>query len=179
MYIKIIPIYGQSGLNRALDYVNDEKKIIQSDILEQSDNEPKDNLAAVLKYAADEGKIKKKYKSGHLCDPAWAAEQFALTRQKNLERSGKNVEGKREIVGYHIIQSFPEDLEISDNEVHQCGRELAEKLGLYEAVIDSHLHPEIKEDGLVHGKQKHNHIIMNAIILGQLRQRHPCNDITH
>lgn len=165
MYVKIIPIYGQVGLKRALDYVGDEKKIIQHDISELGQshkNEAKDSLASVLEYAADEGKIKRRYKSGYLCDPAWADEQFKLTRQKNLARSGEIANGKREIVGYHIIQSFPEDLDISDDEVHQCGRELAEKLGLFEAVINSHVKPEIKEDGLLHGKQKHNHIIMNA-----------------
>lgn len=165
MYVKIIPIYGQVGLKRALDYVGDEKKIIQHDISELGQshkNEAKDSLASVLEYAADEGKIKRRYKSGYLCDPAWADEQFKLTRQKNLARSGEIANGKREIVGYHIIQSFPEDLDISDDEVHQCGRELAEKLGLFEAVINSHVKPEIKEDDLLHGKQKHNHIIMNA-----------------
>ncbi|MCH5209466.1 MAG: relaxase/mobilization nuclease domain-containing protein [Oscillospiraceae bacterium] len=160
--ITIKPIHGQVGLKRAQDYIKDKDKTIQADILESPGALKKDELAAVLKYAANEKKTKKIYISGYLCDPDLAEEQFMLTRQKNLNRVGKIVDENGDIVGYHIIQSFPENLDISDEEVHQCGRELAEKLGLYEAVICSHLHPEIKEDGLLHGKCKHNHIIINA-----------------
>ncbi len=160
--VTIKDIHGKAGLKRAQDYVKDKNKTIQRDILESPGKLMNDELAKVLKYAANEEKIKKVYVSGYLCDPDFAEEQFMLTRQKDLERMGKIVDVNGDIVGYHIIQSFPENLDISDDEVHQCGRELAEKLGLFEAVICSHLHPEIKEDGLLHGKCKHNHIIINA-----------------
>lgn len=167
--VTIKKIKGQTGLKRAQDYVKDENKTIQTDIAPQGKLINED-LAKALKYAANADKTKKIYISGYLCDPDLAEEQFMLTRQKDLERVGKVVDENGDIVGYHIIQSFPENLEISDDEVHQCGRELAEKLGLYEAVICSHLHPEIKEDGLVHGKCKHNHIIINAYCKDPERQ---------
>lgn len=159
--VTIKKITGKTGLKRAQDYIKDENKTIQEDIAPQG-KLMSDDLAKALKYAANADKTKKIYISGYLCDPDLAEEQFMLTRQKDLERVGKIVDENGDIVGYHIIQSFPENLDISDDEVHQCGRELAEKLGLYEAVICSHLHPEIKEDGLIHGKCKHNHIIINA-----------------
>lgn len=167
--ITIKKIKGKTGLKRAQDYIKDENKTIQADIAPQGKLMSED-LAKALKYATNEKKTKKVYVSGYLCDPDLAEEQFMLTRQKDLERAGKIVDENGDIVGYHIIQSFPENLDISDDEVHQCGRELAEKLGQYEAVICSHLHPEIKEDGLLHGKCKHNHIIINSYCKDPERQ---------
>lgn len=162
MISKTISGHGKIGLERALDYVEDKNKTITTEI--NSEKLEDDDLAEVLSYAMNEKKTKtdKNYVSGYLCDIDFAKEQFLLTRQKSLERTGRVVDIKDDITYHHIIQSFPENFEISDDEVHQCGRELAKKLGLYEAVICSHLHPEIKEDGLLHGKCKHNHIIINA-----------------
>lgn len=162
MISKTISGHGKIGLERALDYVEDKNKTITTEI--NSEKLEDDDLAEVLSYAMNEKKTKtdKNYVSGYLCDIDFAEEQFLLTRQKSLERTGRVVDIKDDITYHHIIQSFPENFEISDDEVHQCGRELAKKLGLYEAVICSHLHLEIKEDGLLHGKCKHNHIIINA-----------------
>lgn len=167
--VTIKKIKGKTGLKRAQDYIKDDNKTIQTDIAQQGKLMSED-LARALKYAVNEKKTKKVYVSGYLCDPDLAEEQFMLTRQKDLERVNKIVDEKGDIVGYHIIQSFPENIDISDDEIHQCGRELAQKLGQYEAVICSHLHPEIKEDGLLHGKCKHNHIIINAYCKDTERQ---------
>lgn len=161
MISKTITGHGEIGLTRAIDYTADKEKAAQSNTVKEDDD---NGLARLLNYVTNEYKTKtdKIYISGHLCDPDFAKEQFLLTRQKSLSKSGKNIEIKDDVTYHHIIQSFPENMDISDEEVHQCGRELAEKLGFYEAVISSHLNPEIKEDGLLHGKCKHNHIVINA-----------------
>lgn len=161
MISKTITGHGEIGLARAIDYTADKKKAAQSNTVKEDDD---NGLARLLNYVTNEYKTKtdKIYISGHLCDPDFAKERFLLTRQKSLSKSGKNIDIKDDVTYHHIIQSFPENMDISDEEVHQCGRELAEKLGFYEAVISSHLNPEIKEDGLLHGKCKHNHIIINA-----------------
>lgn len=122
-----------------------------------------DNFNRALNYIVNEDKIGG-YISGYLCDPEIAEEQFRQTKEINLSRVGKQLKEDKGNYFYHIIQSFPEDIEITDEEVHQCGLELVERLGLYQAVVTSHIHPVIDEEGEVHGKCKHNHIIMNSHI---------------
>jgi len=126
-----------------------------------------DNINRALNYIANEDKIGG-YISGYLCDPELAEEQFRQTKEINLARVGKQLKDDKGNYFYHIIQSFPEDIDISDDEVHQCGLELVERLGLYQAVVTSHIHPVIDEEGEVHGKCKHNHIVINSHIYHEL-----------
>lgn len=126
-----------------------------------------DDFNKALNYIANEDKIGG-YISGYLCDPEAADEQFRLTKEINLARVGKTLDDDNGAYFYHIIQSFPKELDISDDEVHRCGLELVEKLGLYQAVVTSHIHPAIDEEGEVHGECKHNHIIINSHIYHEL-----------
>lgn len=163
-----------------IDYVCDEKKTAKAfdEIKAEFENTPElkedmtleeyylsceDNINRALNYIANEDKIGG-YISGYLCDPELAEEQFRQTKEINLARVGKELKDDTGNYFYHIIQSFPEGIEISDDEVHQCGVELVERLGLYQAVVTSHIHPAIDEEGEVHGKCKHNHIIINSHI---------------
>ncbi len=57
--VTIKDIHGKAGLKRAQDYVKDKNKTIQRDILESPGKLMNDELAKVLKYAANEEKIKK------------------------------------------------------------------------------------------------------------------------
>ena len=93
-------------------------------------------------------KVKGKYVSGYMCNVNKAKESFLWTQSvmKQLYPN-KRTDGN---IAYHIVQSFPQDIDISDEEVHQCGIELVKKLGKYQAYICSHVHPEIDEDGVVH-----------------------------
>lgn len=167
-----------------IDYVCDDEKTAKSfdEIKAEFENSPEiqedmtleeyylsceDNINRALNYIANEDKIGG-YISGYLCDPELAEEQFKQTKEINLARVGKELKDDTGNYFYHIIQSFPEGIDISDDEVHQCGIELVERLGLYQAVVTSHIHPAVDEEGEVHGKCKHNHIVINSHIYHEL-----------
>lgn len=192
MIVKIWPIKAKHGgvlknLQASIDYVNDPEKMATThkgqDLQLEYDNmtaeekeslsweefkiNNEDNFNRVLSYAANEDKTDG-YVSGYLCDPAHAAEEFIQTKQINLARVGKDLKDDTGNHAYHLVQSFPEELNISDEEVHRCGQELVEKLGKYQAIICSHVHPVVDEDEEVHGRCKHNHIIINSHIHHEL-----------
>lgn len=137
--------FNDNALEREINYINSEN-----------------NLHSVLNYMKNEHKTKKVYVSGYMCDPEKATEQFYLTKEINLGRVGKTINDDLESQAFHIVQSFPDDLDISDDEVHQCGIELCKKLEKYQAVVTSHLHPVYDENGVLRGKCKHNHILINS-----------------
>lgn len=192
MIVKIWPIKAKHGgvlrnLQDSLKYINDPEKMattkqgedLQLEYDQLTDEEKaslsweefkinnEDNFNRVLDYAANTDKTDG-FVSGYLCDPAHAAEEFIQTKQINLARVGKELRGETGNHAYHLVQSFPEELNISDEEVHRCGQELVEKLGKYQAVICSHVHPVMDENEEVHGKCKHNHIIINSHIHHEL-----------
>lgn len=185
MIVKIWPIKAQykgagkvggfEGLKNALDYNADEAKTFSeihyeepvsrnylTDISEDSAINQTEDFSRVLAYASNDDKIKGKYGSGYLCDPENAAEDFRITHNQIKSMQGKSESDSKGNIAYHMVQSFPEELDISDEEVHQCGLELVQRLSKYQAVVYSHVHPVVDEDGVYHGKCKHNHIIFNA-----------------
>lgn len=182
---------GKVSLKQSIDYISDDEKIAKSkpeiydDVRSRAlfEEEQKshsdltweefcinnsDDINRAVHYASNEQKTQG-YVSGFLCDPEFAVEQFYQTKRINLERVGKTVEEDTGNIAYHIVQSFPPELDISDEEVHQCGIELLKKmgkyneeLGTYQGVVSSHVHPVTDEEGEVHGLCKHNHIIINS-----------------
>jgi len=187
MIVKIWPIKGDyasqpgkvggvEGLKNALDYICDDEKVMvkQDDLrsmnIMQDDGRSgpeytETNTTRVIRYMANEDKIEGKYISGYLCNPENAVTEFDMARTLTLARAGEEREKETGAVAFHIVQSFPEGLDISDEEVHQCGLELCEKINAHQAVICSHVHPAVDEQsGEVHGKCKHNHIMINAYI---------------
>lgn len=184
--IKILSKTTARGIENALDYIMDEEKCVQSVEMNKIDDDPileqfhldddedlerengnsyiEKNINNVIHYMANEKKIKKKFISGYMCHPETAEEEFLQTMQTHMDNKGKTLDDLDGSLSYHIVQSFPEELDISDEEVHQMGIELLQKLEKYQGVVSSHLHPELKEDGLIHGKCKHNHILINAYI---------------
>lgn len=188
MIVKIWPIkakYGsmQKNLKASVDYINDTEKLaktkkgqdlqLEYENLSEEEKETQsweefvinneDNFNRVISYAANEDKTDG-YISGYLCDPEQAVEEFIETKKTNLARVGKTLKDDTGNHAYHLVQSFPEELNISDEEVHRCGQELLERLGKYQGIVCSHIHPVIDEDEEVHGKCKHNHIIINSHI---------------
>lgn len=169
---------GVEGLKNALEYIADKEKVIASkdDVKKMqvlNDEDIREGLAdvvehinanRVLNYMANEDKIEGKYISGYLCDPDNAIADFNLCRERTLEALHRSDKKETGAIAFHMVQSFPEGLNISDEEVHQCGIELCEKLKAHQAVVCSHIHPVTDEDGKVHGKSKHNHILFNAYI---------------
>lgn len=199
MIVYIIP--GKTKrIQESLNYISDEKKTAKDFVKDRTDLAQHSDLAKhltyeeyrlihtdgfqhALNYIQNENKIGG-YISGYLCNPELAEEQFLQTKRKNLNRVGKTLKDDTGNYFYHIIQSFPKGIDISDEEVHNCGLELVKRLGLYQAVIASHVHPEIKEDEVLHGEQKHNHIIINSHIYHEFvdednpykMKYHDCND---
>ena len=168
---------GVEGLKNAFEYVTDSEKVAVSrndipnmDVLDHDDLDqgPEDfeegNRSRVLKYMANEDKIEGKYISGYLCDPDNAVAEFNVARERTLQAVKRNVREERGAIAFHMVQSFPEGISISDEEVHQCGLELCEKINAHQAIVCSHVHPMKDDDGVVHGKCKHNHILFNAYI---------------
>lgn len=148
---------GSKGLSQSLNYITSKEKTY--DTVDEEYQKTSD-ISRALEYMSNEYKIEQKYISGYLCDPEFAVEQFNMVRDRNLARLGKTEDEGN--IAYHLIQSFPVDLDISNEEVHQCGLELAKKIGLHQAVICSHVHPVKDKDGNITGLQKHNHILINA-----------------
>lgn len=187
MICKIIPIKQSRGIKDCWNYISDENKVISINKKDGKLNKTtvdtslfgmtaeeyvlgKLDFDSVLAYIQNDKKthhaenVQKKYISGYMCNPNSAVEEFINVKTRNLLRQKKTLKDETGNHAYHIIQSFPENLDISDDEVHQCGRELVEKLGDYQAVICSHVHPVINEDGEITGRCKHNHILINSHI---------------
>lgn len=126
--------------------------------------ENEENIGRVFDYMANEDKTNGIYVSGYRCDPKRAIDDFRSTWDAYKLDNGELLEtdNNNETMAFHLVQSFPEDLKISDEEVHQCGLELLQKMKDYQGVVCSHVHPVVDEEGEVHGRCKHNHILINS-----------------
>lgn len=184
MIVKIWPVKGDVGAGQCLLYIEDDKKVtkIETDekgrvekrtvinTVEELDENPdkffienEENIGRVFDYMANEDKTNGIYVSGYRCDPKRAMDDFRSTWDAYaLDDSMVQEPAKDETMAFHLVQSFPEDLDISDEEVHQCGLELLQKMKDYQGVVCSHVHPVVDEEGEVHGRCKHNHILINA-----------------
>lgn len=153
---------GTEGIKNTLEYITDAEKVMakQEDI-QQLDEE---NQTRVFTYMSNEDKIEGKYISGYMCSPDSALSSFDRARELTQQKLNRKIKNDDGAIAFHMIQSFPEGLNISNEEVHQCGLELCEKLKAHQAVICSHVHPMKDDDGVMHGKCKHNHILFNAYI---------------
>lgn len=196
MIVKLWPVKGSQGALQCFNYIGDKEKVIkeetgevgaplsQEDVADNMDfdgdieafsNEEEHDIERVLRYMGNEDKTENKYISGYLCNPENALLDFASTwavSQDGVEHTAQLTSD--EVLSFHLVQSFPEDLVISNEEVHQCGIELLEKIQKHQGVVCSHVHAVVDEDGEVHGKAKHNHILFNAYIEpSQIDPEHP------
>ena len=136
-------------LGKSLDYIKNEEKTTFIGA--------KDDLADAMKYISNPNKTKNfSFVEGWQCDPTFAEHQFEETREKYLAAHGgkeRNTTGSPTLA-FHLIQSFPPEMHDAAL-VHQCGMELAERVGggQYKAVVATH----------VEGAHcLHNHIVMCA-----------------
>ena len=100
-------------------------------------------LGDVIEYAANEDKTERHYfVSGINCNTTYARRQFQTTKNAYDKNGG--------IVAYHGYQSFAEG-EVTPEEAHQIGLELAEELWgeRFQVIVATH----------VNTKCLHNHII--------------------
>lgn len=159
---------GIQGIINSVNYISDDKKCLTGerdmdiaylygdDISDNSYINKDEDFSRVISYMSNNDKTQGKYISAYMCNEETVVEDFLDTQTKYRDRK---ISGN---VAFHLVQSFPEDIDISDEEVHQCGMELVEKIGKHQALICSHVHPVMDEEGEVHGKCKHNHILINA-----------------
>ena len=176
MIVKIWPIKENkhSGIIGALkdstNYVKDEEKTMTevSEIQELENGYllGVNDISAALDYIENEDKIMKKYVSGINCDPDFAIEQFMEVKEKNLARVGKTLDDDTCNHAFHIVQSFEDDIKLTPDLVHQCGIELAKKLGYYQAIVCTHIPGDYEGSG----KHYHNHIIFNSHCFAPVKQ---------
>lgn len=208
MIVKIWPIHASSsggtrkpgglqGIKNASDYIQGEQKVTVSNeklddisafagvFSDENDRlQAVKQLSRVVEYTADSDKTKVKYITKYRCSSDDIALEFQTTAEMLSLKSDGKAKVNTGIVAFHMVQSFPEGLDISDEEVHQCGVELLLKLKKHQGIICSHVHPVIDEEGEVHGKCKHNHILFNAFMCpehydpkkGGPRKYHDCTD---
>lgn len=168
---------GFEGLKNAAEYIMDPdktivdesefKKIQLSGVLSENSYSDffNDDTNRVIKYMANVDKTEGRYVTGYMCQPERVIKDFEEANNLLRAMAGKEKKKETGAVAFHIVQSFPKNLNISAEEVHECGVELVKKLGAHQAVICSHVHPVYDEEtGEVHGEAMHNHILINAYI---------------
>jgi len=104
-------------------------------------------LGDVIEYAANEDKTERHYfVSGINCNTTYARRQFQTTKNAYDKNGG--------IVAYHGYQSFAEG-EVTPEEAHQIGLELAEELWgeRFQVIVATH----------VNTKCLHNHFVINSV----------------
>lgn len=138
----------------------------------------------VIDYIVAEDRVEAKYVSKYMCWSDDVALDFQLTAAQIAFASRGRTKPDTGALAYHIVQSFPVDLDISNEEIHHCGIELVKRLEKYQALICSHVHPVFDKDSIEHGGAKHNHILINAFMYpdfydpkkGGPRKYHDCNE---
>lgn len=93
--------------------------------------------------------------SGYNVDPLVGSIEMTVTREQARQALGRNAgNGKEDILAYHMIQSFSPTDNVTPEQAHELGKELADQFlgGQYEYVISTHI-----DKGHIH-----NHIIFNA-----------------
>ena len=188
---------GWEGVKNTQEYIEDDEKVLvteenlcdvpvldKSNIYENAFINTEKDFHRVVNYISNEDKTKAKYVTRYLCNGDDVTQDFQWAAERIAVKSNGQANPDTGAMAFHIVQSFPEGLDISDEEVHQCGIELVKRLEKYQAVICSHVHPVVDEDGQVHGKAKHNHILINAFMhpdfydpeKGGPRKYHDCKE---
>lgn len=89
--------------------------------------------------------------SGYECEPTTAYVEFALMEKMAEDVKGKKVTG---IHAYHMLQSFSPEDQVTPEQAHELGKQLADQLleGGHQYVISTHVDKE----------HIHNHIVFAA-----------------
>lgn len=142
---KMKPIY--TTLNTAIEYINDLDKMSTK------------TLEKVIDYVDNEEKniddLEENLTSSFECNINNAEFDFMITKQMAKQIKGDySRTGGKDILAWHIIQSFSPEDKITPQQVHQLGKELADKFlgGNYQYIISTHLDKN----------HLHNHIIFNS-----------------
>lgn len=168
VYTKAIPIHGVKHLSQLEKYIEDAMKTT-------IDGETS-HLDHLFNYIANENKTMSKqlYSGYQIIDINNASKEFLLTKETMSKQKGTDIEfnpktekmewkqanienggGKgKPVLGYHLIQSFSPDDNLTPEQVHEIGRKTILEFtgGEYEFVIATHN----DKDHL------HNHIFVNS-----------------
>ena len=108
-------------------------------------------LDSLIKYVMNGDKTDEmKYVSGINCLPETAFEEMNNTKNRFNK-------GKEKIIGYHLIQSFAKEDNVTPEKAHQIGLDYANEIfgKDFEIVVATHLNTE----------NIHNHIVINSVSL--------------
>lgn len=106
-------------------------------------------LDSLIKYVMNGDKTDEmKYVSGINCLPETAFEEMNNTKNRFNK-------GKEKIIGYHLIQSFAKEDNVTPEKAHQIGLDYANEIfgKDFEIVVATHLNTE----------NIHNHIVINSV----------------
>lgn len=132
------PVKGK--LREIIDYAANPDKATDSRYLD-------DDLAAVVRYAANDGKTDHRLYVSAINCPVKTACQHMMATKRCFGKLGGNV-------AYHGYQSFRTD-EVAPEEAHRIGMETARRMWGrdYELVVTTHLNTD----------NIHNHIVINSV----------------
>lgn len=108
-------------------------------------------LDSLIKYVMNGDKTDEmKFVSGINCLPETAFEEMNNTKNRFNK-------GKEKIIGYHLIQSFAKEDNVTPEKAHQIGLDYANEIfgRDFEIVVATHLNTE----------NTHNHIVINSVSL--------------
>lgn len=132
-------------------------------------------LSKALNYIMNPAKTEDgKLLSAFQCTPdaGMAETEFRMTarlaEKMNREKTKFSHSEKKNILAYHMIQSFDMDDNLTPEQVHEIGKEWADEVlgGKFEYVIATHIDTN----------NLHNHIIFNAVSIEDLSKWHVWND---
>lgn len=151
-------------LAEAYEYISDERKTtsitMKEDTIEVGSVEDMPQLLGMLR---NDPHLQKNLVTYHLATRDFVDELYDNIRI--LRTMGRvQGDGAEDVLAHVLVQSFPLGLDISDEEVRDCGMELVQALGKYPAVVCPHVTPVVDQDGTVRGVQKHNHILVSAFV---------------
>ena len=152
---KIWKIRGRAG--NTIRYVSNPEKTVNPKV--KSGGTVEDSLEDVIEYASNGEKTEHRYfVTGLHCSPDFAADQFTTVKKQFNKEGG--------IVALHAYQSFAEG-EVTPEEAHRVGLELAEKLwgDGYQVVVATHLNTQ----------HLHNHFVVNSVSYRDGRRYHMPN----
>ena len=106
----------------------------------------KSPVSNAVNYVTQKEKTEDKLISGHNCMPESIVDEFEMTKQKFNKLGGR--------MYYHMIQSFASDDEITSEQAHEIGLQMAEHcFPEYQVLVVTHIDRE----------HMHNHFVINSV----------------
>lgn len=172
---KVLTIKSRSGIEKVVTYIKDIEKthINKLDFSSftlfdpqhfitsgDKPSKPQGDYAREIFVDEKTGKITPLYVTAHLCQPDSVTEDFMAAAAFASFTKATAITAP---IAHQFVQSFEDDIDLSDEKVHQCGLQLGDTLlHEYPYLMTSHVHPILDEEGKLHGTHKHNHFLVCA-----------------